>query len=68
MNLIFSFLMFFSWKKLQNNQTIDDVLGYISATPDGLKRVCFQEEINQHQQMIDIANPLISIYRKMLKN
>lgn len=68
MNLIFSFLMFFSWKKLQNSQTIDDVLGYISATPDGLKRVCFEEEINQHQQMIDIANPLISIYRKMLKN
>ena len=38
---------------LQNSQTIDDVLGYISATPDGLKRVCFEEETkNQHQQMI----------------
>ena len=35
----------------QNSQTIDDVLGYISATLDGIERVCFEEEINQ--QMID---------------
>ena len=36
--------MFSSRKMLQNSPTIDDVLGYISATLDGLKRVCFEEE------------------------
>ena len=35
----------------QNRQTIDDILGYISVTLDGIEHVCFEEEINQ--QLID---------------
>ena len=52
----------------QNNQAMDDVLGYISATLDGIERVCFLEEINQ--QMIGhlkFTNTKLQINRERIK-